>query len=152
VREGRYSGESNLNSEEEESKVTCAFTFNNLEHLSLVVSLEGTPLDCTKCCDTVNKPILGLLVYCVLSGPIKIIQSYLVHFIPEIPIAFLDLVFSSNSNPPYIFLSKTANELAKSLPSCINVCKSVLNIKLEIFVLLVICGILIGFSGPFWGV
>ncbi len=52
---------------EEESIVTCASTFNNLEHLSLVVSLESTPLDCTKCCNTVYKPLLGLLVNCASS-------------------------------------------------------------------------------------
>jgi len=61
----------------EESKVTRAFTFNIHEHLSLVVSLESTPLDCTKYCDTVYKPLFGLLVYSVLSGPIKIIQSHI---------------------------------------------------------------------------
>ncbi len=47
---------------EEESEVTCAFTFNTHDHLSLVVSLESTPLDCAKYCDTVYKPLLGLLV------------------------------------------------------------------------------------------
>jgi len=91
---------------EDVSSVTCAFTFNIHKHLSLVVSLESTPWDYTKCCDIVFKPLLGLLVYCALSEPIKIIQS-LVHFIPEIPIAYLDLVFSSDSNPPYIFRTQS---------------------------------------------
>ncbi len=30
--------------------------------------------------------------------------TYLVHFIPEIPRAFLGLVFSSDSNPPYMMI------------------------------------------------
>jgi len=31
-------------------------------------------------------------------------MTYLVHFIPEIPMAFLGLVFSSDSNPPYMMI------------------------------------------------
>ncbi len=43
------------------------------EHLSLITSLASMPLDSTELCDTVYKPLLGFVVYCVLLGPIKII-------------------------------------------------------------------------------
>jgi len=53
-----------------------AFTLNIGDHLSLTTSLESTPLDCAKFCHTVYKPLFGLLVYCSLLGPIKIIQQH----------------------------------------------------------------------------
>jgi len=98
MREGRHSGELSLSSLEEESKERLHST-----NSGIVVSLESTPLDCTKFYNTVYKPIWLTCILFVIGTNKDYTNSYLVHFIPEIPIAYLDLVFSMDANPPYIY-------------------------------------------------
>ncbi len=57
-----------------QSRRTCALRLNLHEPSHSLNSLESTPSDCPKLCDTVYKPLLSVLICCTLLGPIKIKQ------------------------------------------------------------------------------
>jgi hypothetical protein len=77
----------------EQSKRTVQRRLTLGEHLSFTtLHLQRTPFDFTKYCGTVHKPLLGVLVYYMYLGLIKVLIAYLV------------LVFRSNLNHLFIYL------------------------------------------------